>query len=420
MSLRLRIVLPFVTLFTLAYAATVLAAVSIMRGAAEERLVDRARNLDELIRRVPGAVNFPQYATFLDPVYQARVAYFQDGAPTAFRSVSPDEAEALQREKFWPPPDTFTPWRGYLAVRHGGALLLYPGNRLDEERRAVVRPLVGIAAAGLLVVVALGWLLGQSIARPLERLAAKARAVGGGGLAYEGGGPEMAQLVEALNRMAATLREAERLATMGRMSAGVAHEIKNPLAAMKMTVQMLREERAGGEREPLDLLLREIDRLDLVATELSASGRPLAKQPVELDRAVVDVLDLLAPQMKHLGVTVERRILPTGPVRVDPDRFKRAAMNLVLNGAQSMPSGGPLTVELATSGDRVRFSVRDAGPGIPPELRDRIFEPFVTTKTDGVGLGLALTRRIVEDHGGRIGFDASDRGSTFWIELPVG
>lgn len=411
--------LPFVTLFTLAYAATVLAAVSLMQRQAEERLVDRARNLDELIRRVPGAVNFPQYASFLDPVYQARVAYFQDGSLTAFRSVSPEEADALLRERFWPPQDSFTTWRGYLAVRHGGALLLYPGNRLAEERQAVVRPLLGIAGAGLLVVVALGWLLGQSVARPLERLAAKARSPEGG-LVYEGGGPEMAQLVEALNRMASTLRESERLATMGRLSAGVAHEIKNPLAAMKMTVQLLREERPAGDREPLDIVLREIERLDLVASELSAAGRPLAKRPVDLDRAVADVLDLLAPQMKHLGVAVERRLPPTGPVNVDPDRFKRAAMNLVLNGAQAMPSGGPLAVALSREADRVRLTVRDAGRGIPPELRDRIFEPFVTTKADGVGLGLALTRRIVEDHGGRIGFETSDRGSTFWIELPVG
>jgi len=209
---------------------------------------------------------------------------------------------------------------------------------------------------------------------------------------------------------------------MGRLAAGVAHEIKNPLSALKMTVQMLREERPAAEREPYDLILREVERLDLVASELSAAARPgpPAREPVLLDRAVGDVLDLLDRQLKHLKISVDRRIAAPAPVTGDADRLKRAAMNLVLNGAQAMPQGGRLAVEIGRTGGRVRFAVSDTGGGVPSDLRDRIFEPFVTGKPDGVGLGLALTKRIVEDHGGKIGFDTSDRGSTFWIDLPEG
>jgi len=206
------------------------------------------------------------------------------------------------------------------------------------------------------------------------------------------------------------------------MAAGVAHEIKNPLSAMKMTVQMLREEKTAAEREPYDLLLREIERLDLVASELSVAARPgpPAREQVRLDQALTDVLDLLDRQMTHLKVAVDRKIDAPTHVLGDGDRLKRAAMNLVLNGAQAMPQGGRLSVALGRRDGRVRLEVADTGKGVPAELRDRIFEPFVTGRSDGVGLGLALTRRIVEDHGGLIGFDSSDRGSTFWIDLPEG
>jgi signal transduction histidine kinase len=95
-------------------------------------------------------------------------------------------------------------------------------------------------------------------------------------------------------------------------------------------------------------------------------------------------------------------------------------MNLVLNGAQAMPAGGPLRVEVAARDGRVRLSVADEGTGVDPGLGDRVFEPFVTTKKDGVGLGLALTRRIVEEHGGAIGYDRASKGTVFWIELPHG
>ncbi|HEU4334661.1 MAG TPA: ATP-binding protein, partial [Candidatus Eisenbacteria bacterium] len=301
--------------------------------------------------------------------------------------------------------------------------LFFPPGVLADQKREVVGPVLWIAGAGLAVVIIAGILLGQSIARPLEELASRARSLAGradetlGSVA--GGGPEIAHLVDALNRMLETLRRSERLAVMGRLAAGVAHEIKNPLSAMKMTVQMLREGKAGADREPFDLILREIERLDLVASELSVAARPgpPARDVVPLDRAVGDVLDLLSRQLGHLGVSVERKIKPVN-VLGDADRLKRAAMNLVLNGAQAMPQGGGLSIALDSAGGRARLAVADTGAGVPAELRDRIFEPFVTGRPDGVGLGLALTKRIVEDHGGRIGFDSSARGATFWIELP--
>jgi len=187
---------------------------------------------------------------------------------------------------------------------------------------------------------------------------------------------------------------------------------------MKMTVQMLRE--GTKDAEPFDLILREIERLELIAAEFTGPSQALRKEPVKLDSVVDDVLELMRRRLDHLGVRVEKAYAPVPQVQVDVARFKRCVMNLVLNGAQAMPSGGPLRVALAPRDGRIRFAVTDTGPGIPESIQERVFEPFVTTKVRGVGLGLALTRRIVEDHGGAIGYDTASGGTTFWIELPHG
>jgi len=422
MGLRRRIVLPFVALFTLAFGATAAAILAVASQSVEENLLDRVQSLDDLIQKVDRITEFPTYAVYLKTVYRADLAVLRQGEPTPFCTL-PDGL-ARQLRDFRPPERTFVPWNGFLALRHGDCFLFFPPGVLADQKRAVIVPVLWVAGAGLGVVILAGIVLGHSIARPIEELASRARSLTGRGDETlgpaKGGGPELAQLVDALNRMLDTLRRSERLAVMGRLAAGVAHEIKNPLSAMKMTVQMLREEKPAGEREPFDLILREIERLDLVASELSAAARPgpPVREPVRLDRAVGDVLDLLARQLGHLRVDLERRIDAPAEVTGDGDRLKRAAMNLVLNGAQAMPQGGRLTVALERAGGRVRFTVSDTGTGVPPDLRDRIFEPFVTGRPDGVGLGLTLTKRIVEDHGGRIGFESSDRGSTFWIELP--
>ncbi|HZN62147.1 MAG TPA: ATP-binding protein [Planctomycetota bacterium] len=422
MGLRRRIVLPFVALFTLAFGATAAAILAVASQSVEENLLDRVQSLDDLIQKVDRITEFPTYAVYLKTVYRADLAVLRQGEPTPFCTL-PDGL-ARQLRDFRPPERTFVPWNGFLALRHGDCFLFFPPGVLADQKRAVIVPVLWVAGAGLGVVILAGIVLGHSIARPIEELASRARSLTGRGDETlgpaKGGGPELAQLVDALNRMLDTLRRSERLAVMGRLAAGVAHEIKNPLSAMKMTVQMLREEKPAGEREPFDLILREIERLDLVASELSAAARPgpPVREPVRLDRAVGDVLDLLARQLGHLRVELERRIDAPAEVTGDGDRLKRAAMNLVLNGAQAMPQGGRLTVALERAGGRVRFTVSDTGTGVPPDLRDRIFEPFVTGRPDGVGLGLTLTKRIVEDHGGRIGFESSDRGSTFWIELP--
>jgi signal transduction histidine kinase len=395
MGIRRRLLLSFLALFIVVFVATALMTTLLIANAVERRLSEQTKNFASLFSASPGMIN----DLFLDRARRA------SGAQTA-------TVEGVGRHPRGPGV-----FRAALTADLE-LVMVYSPELISREKAEAVRPFVIMAVAGLALVVVLGYLTAQTIAHPLERLAEQAQALPAADVQRVGGGRELDHLVEAMNRMLAEVRRAERLAVMGRMAAGVAHEIRNPLSSMKMTVQMLQE--GVPDREPYHLLLREIERLELIAAELVGVSQPLRKERVKLDTVVGEVLELMRRQLEHLSIRVEQRFEPAPEVEVDVARFKRCVMNLVLNGAQAMPSGGPIRVGVSARGGRVRLEVSDQGPGVPPDVRDRVFEPFVTTKQDGVGLGLALTKRIVEDHGGSIGFDPVERGTTFWIELPHG
>ncbi len=400
MGIRRRIVLSFLAFFALFFVAMAALSTFLVARAVENRLEAQTRNLALLVDGMPEGM----LAGYLD---RLRELHGAEALRVGKLSSGTFPGDASGRAVFR------APTRGKEEL-----VVVYSAEVVSNERARAVEPFVVLAVPGLLLVVVLGLFTAQAIARPIERLAAQARALPGGDVAPVGGGAELDHLVEALNRMLSEVRRAERLAVMGKMAAGVAHEIRNPLSSMKMTVQMLRD--AAQDREPYDLLLREVERLELTAAELSGASQPLRQERVELDGVVDDVLELMRPRLEHLSIRVARQRSPGAMVSVDVSRFKRCIMNLVLNGAQAMPSGGDLSVEVAARDGGVRLSVTDAGDGMPAELRATVFEPFVTTKQHGVGLGLALTRRIVEDHGGKIGFQDEERGMTFWIELPHG
>ncbi len=396
MGIRRRLFISFLVLFAVVFLTAAAVSTLLIAGAVERRLTLQAENLARLFSAHPGLAGSP---AMLD---RARQAFGAESVTVKPSGKNP------RRE-------------GVFRASVGGGqdlVMAYSPDVISREKAEAVRPFAIVAAAGLLLVLAMGYFTAKAVARPLEELAGQARALPAGGVKAVGGGAELDHLVEALNRMLAEVRRAERLAVMGRMAAGVAHEIRNPLTSIKMTVQMLREE--APDRGPYDLLLREAERLELAAAEFAGAAVPLRKEGARLEEVVGEVLELLRPHLEHLSVRVERRFAAVPGVEVDKARIKRCMMNLVLNGAQAMPSGGVLAVELAARDGRVRFGVTDGGGGIPAGVRGRLFEPFVTTKEDGVGLGLALTKMIVEDHGGAIGFEEGKDGTTFWIELPHG
>ncbi|HEV8310573.1 MAG TPA: ATP-binding protein [Methylomirabilota bacterium] len=232
-----------------------------------------------------------------------------------------------------------------------------------------------------------------------------------------------------IKRMEAQVRHADRLAAIGRLAAGLAHEIRNPIASIRGSVEVLRQnlKPQGADRRLMDIVLRESDRLDGTITEFLEFSRPRRREPVLTDvTAIMDeILLLLGQQAGHALRTVKE--YPDGTVKayVDPAQVRQALWNLCRNAVDAMPQGGTLRVaarlnRAAWNGRGVvEIVVEDTGPGVAPEHLPHIFEPFYTTKPDGTGLGLAIVHRIIEEHEGEIRVETREGGGArFVVAVP--
>ena len=217
------------------------------------------------------------------------------------------------------------------------------------------------------------------------------------------------------------LYRAERLATLGELAAGAAHEIRNPLTSIRSTIQYLRPDFEGSEKAVLvDELLGEVDRINGIIAGLLSFARPA--QPILEE---IDVLALLRQVGRLLDSTARAQgvelVLPEaeGRTRGDPDQLKQVFLNLCMNALQAMPEGGRLSVGLVRSDHTLRVSVADTGTGIPAEDLDLVFDPFFTTREEGTGLGLAVCYGIVSRHEGQIDIESRPgAGTTVHVRLP--
>ena len=231
--------------------------------------------------------------------------------------------------------------------------------------------------------------------------------------------------LESLERIGSQLQVSERLAALGRVTAGVAHEVKNPLNSMRVWLEVLKANLPVDPetQEAAKMLDTEIDRLDRVVKTFLEFSRPveLEREEVNLPELIEGVLAAAKPGITRSGVTLVKEIPPSfPPLELDKRLIEQAVLNLVLNACECMKTGGQLTVSLARAGDMAEIRVGDSGPGIAPENRAKIFQLFFTTRPGGTGLGLANTFRFVQLHNGSIEFDSeAGRGTTFRIELPL-
>jgi PAS domain S-box-containing protein len=226
-----------------------------------------------------------------------------------------------------------------------------------------------------------------------------------------------------LRELEQQLSHSEELATVGEMAAGLAHEIKNPLAGIAGAIQILGETLPkDDERRPVvDKVLEQVKRIDGTVRDLLAYARPKAARlaPTDLHEVIDNALGvvLLFPQTRINVVRHFQDALPQA--MVDGQQFGQVLSNLFINAIQAMPEGGMLTVSTWSEPNGIQVSVRDTGKGIPKSKLDRIFDPFYTTKTRGTGLGLPICRRVVEAHHGTISVDSRPgQGAEFIIELP--
>jgi two-component system sensor histidine kinase HydH len=221
------------------------------------------------------------------------------------------------------------------------------------------------------------------------------------------------------------LRRADRLSALGELSAGMAHEIRNPLGSIKGAVEILKDDYSADEPkyEFIQILLKESDRLNRIVQEFLGFAR--SKQPelqqADVNEALESVLTLTTQEARKAGVTVNKKLdQAIGMRSLDAGLLKQAFLNIILNAIQAMPAGGVLTVESRLREDCMEIAVSDTGGGIPEENRKKLFSPFFTTKKTGTGLGLAITYRIIENHRGKIDVSSEPgTGTTFTVRLPV-
>lgn len=337
--------------------------------------------------------------------------------------------------------EVIAPARAYLLLDEA----LLEASRQDAATQSdrLAFALLSLGVVGAVAASIAGYSLARSISHsllelriPMESVAGKLSEVAGDvvvstkldlddlGPALSRVSSEVAAVVEELQRRHEEIRRAERLAAMGQLAAGLAHEIRNPLTAMKMLIQATRHGDATLEPQDLAILDEEIRRLEALMEEFLdfARPRPLQKSVVDVRVAVEGAVAAVQRLADARRVQIECR-LPTEPVLVplDSARMRQVLLNLLMNGIEETPYGK--TVKAAVLADprepAVRIAIEDEGPGIDEVAEPRLFEPFFSTKETGLGLGLPMSRRIVESHGGTLTATSHSGGSKFLVTLPT-
>ena len=324
-----------------------------------------------------------------------------------------------------------------------GVLLVGSSRRpLIELQRQVASTALLVGGAGILVAVVASLWFAARVTKPVESLAEAARRVALGDLAAKvevESSDELGELASTFNQMTEDLLQqkertlqAERVAAWRELARRLAHELKNPLFPLQVTVEnLIRAKEKAPEmfeevfQEGTSTLLAEISNLKTIIgrfSEFSKMPQP-QRRPTQVNEVVQSVLRVFQAQLQgNTKIATRLQLAADLPeMSADPDLLHRALSNLVLNAVDAMPQGGELTIRTQQVDDGIAVSVSDTGSGLTEEECQRLFTPYYTTKKHGTGLGLAIVQSVVSDHGGRISVEsAKEKGTTFRIELPCG
>lgn len=447
-------------------------------------MVNGNNDLAERIRRIiyEGFLyqgrNIGAATVFLDDIRIATTVRDADGRPATGTLLSEEvyDSVILHREKWSGQAFVVNDW--YLSayepivdLRGRAVGALYVGMQeapYDKIRFRVNLIFAALLFFGSLTGIALSWYIGSRLARPVKELENMARRVTAGERSVRTSidtGDEFEELAESLNRMteALTRREEEvhslnrnlerkvfertaeleeknlllvktqeelvrsgKLAELGTLAAGVAHEINNPMAIIRGNAELLQMSipPEHPDREELDAIFRQVGRVEKIVSSLLTFSRQERRTlgMVDLDRLVEEVLQNVGYQVSLSGIEVVTSLQPEHPVvEADGEQLRQVVTNLILNAVQAMPQGGRLTVAtlVPSCGGTVELSVRDTGIGISQHNREKLFTPFFTTKGSGTGMGLAISYGIVKDHGGDIVVESEEGlGACFRVILP--
>jgi signal transduction histidine kinase len=320
-------------------------------------------------------------------------------------------------------------------------------TRLEEILAGEGRTLLVIIGLTLAVGLLASWLISRGLARPIRELTGAMAVVGSGRLdhpvnatshdeigelarAFAGMTENLRQNVAQLERTQAQLVQSEKLASIGETAAAVAHGLRNPLASLRASAQLVRRHPdSPASREHLDAIVQEVDRLDRRISHLLSFSRPAPYHPMpeRPERLVENLLPAFAEPLRDRKIDLDLELPDDLPeVRVDPMQLEQALLELVSNALDAMPEGGRLHLGArrmngGPAGREVVIEVGDTGPGIPANVLPSVCEPFFTTRHEGTGLGLAIAKRYVEQNGGRLEIDSTPgKGTTVRVRLPAG
>lgn len=453
LRLQHRIVIPFIAVAVITTAAAAYVAVSVLSRTLAARVDAQIGNAAALVSQSDFALN-PQILSSVKRIVGADVVTFSatgavvattvDGrrtallsavtAPDVIRAVTASVSDAVRIPVRCDVPCEVAFHR--VSGRPGTVVAVVADtSELIAATRSITRTILITAVLAVGAMILVSQIVVRRVTQPLSALVKFTREASGASASRAPvGGDEVGQLgvafndmLDRLDRSQAALVRSEKLGLAGLLAARVAHDIRNPLSSIKMQTQLLQSRTRGDadNQAMTEAVLSDIQTVEFVVRDLLELARPgtLHPRPTRLSDLVHDLLAQLGPQFRHRKIEVDTAVAETLPLlQLDADRFRQALLNIVLNAADAMHAGGTLslTARGSSDGSMIELDVCDDGIGIDAAILPHVFDPFVSTKRDGVGLGLVNAKAVVESHGGRIVIAAREpRGTRVTIALPV-
>lgn len=450
LRLHHRIAIPFAVVAVAAILASALLALTVVSHEFESRMRSQLVNTADVITRGGFAFN-PAILRSVKMITGADVVTFDSSGGVVSTTVDPSQTELIAAVTGEAAQEARAAGLGGIVrdmscgqpcivayqpvVSRPGTFVavVFETAATTAANRAVSRTILLAAIASLAVLLLISQLVARRVTAPIEQLVQFSQEVAAGSTARATvSDDEVGRLGSAFNQMLDRLDESkiakvrnEKLALAGLFAARVAHDIRNPLASMKINAQLLEPAVRGQERNmaAVGAILHDISTVESVIRDLIELARPgeLRLVPADINAVIRTVLKQLDARLMHRKVSATLNLPDRLPlVKIDTERFAQVLNNVIINAIDAMPSGGALSVTTHAEGGELVIDVDDDGVGLDPALAGRIFDPFVSSKPEGVGLGLVNARAVVEGHGGRIQLTPRQpRGTRATIVLPV-